>query len=112
MFPVALGCNYHTHIITLREGIYVLHWRGEIDYVELALQIARQFCFKKIDYQGRALLTYVYADTRIGKIDLDATFAIFTAMKIYVTQLMLLDTLLCLSKARSVPPSRFGGFVM
>ncbi len=106
IFPCALGFDHHTHVIALRKGIHVLHRSCKIDHIQFALQIARQAGFKEIDYQRGALLPYVNSNTRIGEVDLDAPFAIFTATKIYVAQLVLLRTLSCLGKARSAAGGR------
>ena len=107
MFPLPLGFDYHTHVIALRKGIHTLHRSCKIDHIQFTLQIARQVGFEKIDYQRGALLPYINSNTRIGKIDLDAPFTIFTATKIDVAQLVLLRTLSCLGKARSAAGNRY-----
>ena len=98
MFPNAGGLNHHAHVVALHKGIHILYRCSKIDHIQFALQIARQVGLKEIDDQHGALLPYVYSNTGIGKIDLNAPFAIFTATKIDVAQLVLLCTLFCLGK--------------
>ncbi len=101
MLPHSFGFNHHTDIVTLRKGIHRLHRRCKVDHIQLALQILRQIDFKEVNNQFAALTVDIDAHPGIGKINLNAAFAIFTATKIHIIQGMLLHSLAGIGKARN-----------
>ena len=65
MLPQALGLDRNTRAAALRESIYRLHGRREVDDIETALEVFRQRGVGEIDDQIAALLAQVDADRAV-----------------------------------------------